>query len=69
MAPLSALALVWKHFNTGFIDEYDFTVMDRKKVRHMYLSGWSDRCTPHYVCVLVLTSFTVYMLFPGFSQI
>jgi hypothetical protein len=29
-----------KHFNTGYIDEFDFTIMDRKKVRWNYMSSW-----------------------------
>jgi len=34
------LADVFKHFNTGYLDEMDFAVMDRVKVVKHYGTGW-----------------------------
>jgi hyperpolarization activated cyclic nucleotide-gated potassium channel 2 len=40
MADILFVLDVFKHFNTGYIDEFDFSIMDSGRVRRHYMSTW-----------------------------
>mmetsp|Transcript_52394 Transcript_52394/g.119473 ORF Transcript_52394/g.119473 Transcript_52394/m.119473 type:complete len:887 (-) Transcript_52394:62-2722(-) len=40
LADVTFLLDILKHFNTGYIDEHDFTIMDKHKVRYNYGTTW-----------------------------
>mmetsp|Transcript_67192 Transcript_67192/g.135402 ORF Transcript_67192/g.135402 Transcript_67192/m.135402 type:complete len:894 (+) Transcript_67192:59-2740(+) len=40
LADITFLTDMGKHFNTGFVDDFEFTIMDRKIVRWNYLTSW-----------------------------